>query len=165
MKERCPGYLKNIPSPRNSVFRHLTAENSHSEPGEKDRDRPDTKSSHQLEIELPRARAKLDRAPISAEAIRDWINCGYEPPFAMNPLFFPPRFRSRIRGKKETDVEHDRDRGTSRRGNLVRSPVSSARRIVPRVGLHVPATGSDPDCGSFRGISDVGRRDATRLSG
>lgn len=87
-------YLKNIPRRRNSVFRRLTAEksagrNSHSEPGKKDRDRPDTRSSHQLKIELPRrGRAhEIRSASISAEAIRDWINRGYEPPVAMNPFF------------------------------------------------------------------------------
>lgn len=57
------------------------------------------------------------------------------------------------------DVEHDRDGGTAGRGNLVRSPVSLARRIAPRAGLHVPATALIEIAVSFRGTSDIGRRD------
>lgn len=111
LKEHCRANTWKIFPRRNSVFRRLTVEkcagrNSHSEPEKKDRDRLDTRSSHQLKIELPRrGRAhEIRSAPISAEAIRDWINRGYEPPSRNEPVFPPSGFwpdRAFVPGEKK----------------------------------------------------------------
>jgi len=96
VEELLKEYLKNILKPRNSVFRRSTAKkcpgrNSHSEPGE-DKDQPDRKIVPSAE-DRTRSLSRRDHAreirsaPISAKAIRDWINRGYEPSVAMNSVF------------------------------------------------------------------------------